>query len=316
MQTGGCALSTSYIRASLIHSMSDEPPIYRMSAVTASRRLAREAAQPASRDVFLNLEMLAIVSNSKLMVQEKIDFVNCRGTTLAGVLHLPPSTPRGAVILCHGMESTKNSEKLILLADALAARAILAFRFDFSYVGESGAEFADITYSGEVDDLRAAFELVSRRAAGKVALFGSSMGGTVALLFAAQEPSVAGVVSLAAPIHPENFPKRVLTPTALQEWRTRGFTTYHGQRLNVALLEDLENLDVPAAARRIACPVLILHGDKDEIVPVAEAYELHACLRGSKRLKLFHGADHRLSAAEDMRLAMQEALTWLVDSVG
>lgn len=250
------------------------------------------------------------------MPQETVAFANGRGATLAGVLHHSLPSPRSAAILCHGMESTKNSEKLILLADALAERGILALRFDFSYVGESSGSFADITYSGEVADLRAAFALISRRTAGKVAIFGSSMGGSVALLFAAQEPAVAGVASLAAPVHPENFPKRVLSAAELQDWRDRGFTMYHGQRLNLSLLNDLETIDIPAAARRITCPVLILHGDRDKVVPVEEAHELHACLRGAKRLSIFSGADHRLSSPEDMRSAMQEALTWLVESVG
>lgn len=250
------------------------------------------------------------------MPQESIVFANGRGATLAGVLHHPVSSPRGAAILCHGMESTKNSEKLIMLADALAERGVLALRFDFSYVGESSGNFADITYSGEVADLRAAFELISRHNAGRVAIFGSSMGGSIALLFAAQEDAVAAVVSLAAPIHPENFPKRVLSANELQAWRAQGFTMYHGQRLNLSLLHDLESIDIPAAARRISCPVLILHGDRDEVVPVKEAYELHGCLRGAKRLSIFSGADHRLSAPDDMRVAMQQALTWLVESVG
>lgn len=250
------------------------------------------------------------------MAQANIEFANGRGATLAGVLHQPPGAPRGAAILCHGMESTKNSKKLIWLADALAARGILALRFDFSYVGDSTGNFADITYSGEVADLRAAFELMARRTSGKVGLFGSSMGGTVTLLFAAQEPSIAAVVSLAAPVHPENFPRRVLSAKELHDWRIQGFTLYHGQRLNVSLLDDLEKIDVPAAARQISCPVLILHGDKDEVVPVKEARELHACLGGPKQLTIFSGADHRLSSPDDMRLAMGQAFTWLMDSVG
>ena len=118
---------------------------------------------------------------------------------------------------------------------------------------------------------------IQSRQPGKTAIFGSSMGGTVALLFAAEEPEVAAVTTLAAPMHPENFPKRMLTPLQLQHWRERGYTSYNGQRLNVSLLDDLERLNVPEAVRRIRCPVLILHGDADEVVPVAEAYELHEC---------------------------------------
>ena len=245
-----------------------------------------------------------------------ISFANSRGDTLAGVLHHPAENhSAGAAILCHGMESHKNSEKLIFLGQELARRGILALRFDFSYVGESSGKFEDITYSGEVEDLRAAYELVRQRCDGRIALFGSSMGGTVALMFAAAEPQVAAVATLAAPLHPEHFPSRVLSPAGLQRWRQRGFTRYNGQRLNLAMLEDLESIDVPSAARKIDCPVLILHGDADEVVPVAEAHELHSCLKNTKRLSILKDADHGLSDAATMQRAMLEALDWLTDHV-
>jgi len=213
------------------------------------------------------------------------------------------------------MESAKNSEKLIFLAKSLAERGLLALRFDFRYVGASSGKFADITYSGEVEDLKAAYDLIQSRQPGRTAIFGSSMGGTVALLFAAQEPKVAAIVTLAAPVHPENFPKRVLTPEQLQRWRERGHTTYNGQRLNVSLLDDLETLEVSVTARQIHCPVLIIHGDADKVVPVAEAYELHESLIAQKRLSIFKDTDHRFSNPLTMQQAMTEALAWLTEHV-
>jgi len=221
----------------------------------------------------------------------------------------------GNVILCHGMESDKNSEKLIFLGRQLAQSGVLVLRFDFAYVGESSGKFEDITYSGEVDDLSSAYAWVQSRRPDKTALLGSSMGGTVALLYAAREPSVAGVVTVAAPLHPERFPRRVLTAAQLEEWRERGFTTYNGRRLNVSLLEDLERLDVAAAARNVGCPVLILHGDADEVVPVDEAYELNSCLVNSKRLSILKGGDHRISTPALMQQAVDESLAWLIEHV-
>src|SRR5258705_9427584 len=105
---------------------------------------------------------------------ERISFPNSRGDTLVGVLHHPAeNNSAGAAILCHGMESHKNSQKLIFLSQELAQRGILALRFDFSYVGESSGKFEDITYSGEVEDLRAAYELMRQRRDGKIGIFGS-----------------------------------------------------------------------------------------------------------------------------------------------
>ena len=62
------------------------------------------------------------------------------------------------------------------------------------------------------------------------------------------------------------------------------------------------------SARRIVCPVLILHGDADEVVPVAEAYELAACLTRPNALAIFKDTDHRLSDPAVMQRAMAAAL--------
>jgi len=250
------------------------------------------------------------------MNEERISFANTHGDTLSGVLHQPAQgTPRGAVILCHGMESNKESEKLVYLGRAMAQRSIMALRFDFRYVGESSGKFEDITYSGEVEDLKAAHALVQSRNPGKIAILGSSMGGTVALLFAAQQPSLAALVTISAPFHPERFPNRVLTPAQAEQWRAQGFTHHNGQRINRSLLHDLERLNVPEAVKKIICPVLILHGDADEVVPVEEAHELYAALAHSKRLSILPASDHRLSDPAVMRRAIAEALEWLTQHV-
>ncbi len=121
---------------------------------------------------------------------------------------------------------------------------------------------------------------------------------------------------LAAPLHPEDFSKGMLTPAELRQWRAQGYTFYNRRRLNVTLLEDLDGIDVVAAAKKVRCPALILHGDADKVVPVEEAHEPYGCLTGSKRLSILAGADHRVSEPTMMRRAMAEALDWLMEHVG
>ena len=251
------------------------------------------------------------------MLEEKISFSSSGAKTIVGILHHPAAeSPRGTIILCHGMDSSKNSDKLVALGRDLAVHGFLTLRFDFAYVGESSEKFENITYSGEVEDLRAACSFIRDRYSGKIGILGSSMGGTVALLFAAEDRGIAALVTIAAPVHPEAFPRRVLSPYALQKWRARGFTFYNGQRLNLALLEDLETINVVESARKIACPLLIIHGDKDEVVPVEEAHELNACISGKKKLLILKGTDHRLSNPLIMQQAFTEALGWLMAHVG
>src|SRR5439155_26649951 len=153
------------------------------------------------------------------MREERVSFTNSRGEILIGILHQPLNgMTQGSVILCHGMESNKESRKLVSLSRALAQRGILTLRFDFSYVGESSGKFEDITYSGELEDLGAAFSLILNHSPGRIGVLGSSMGGTLALLFAAEKPTVGALVPIAAPMHPVQLPQRVVTRKQLQQW--------------------------------------------------------------------------------------------------
>lgn len=244
--------------------------------------------------------------------QEQVSFSNGRGQSLKGVFHRPARGEcRSAAILCHGMESNKESDKIVALSRALAETGILALRFDFSYAGDSDGKFEDITYSGEVEDLRAAYDFVLRFPVDKIGILGSSMGGTVALLFAAREKRIAALATIAAPLHPERITEAFLSREEVERWRREGFLFYHGRRINVSLLEDLENIDVPKAVKQISCPVLIVHGDQDETVAVAEARELYSHIQGPKRLAILRGADHRLTHPEHRKQALDESRDWL-----
>jgi hypothetical protein len=45
--------------------------------------------------------------------EERVTFHNSREQKLAGILHHPKTQPHAAVIFCHGMESSKESEKIV-----------------------------------------------------------------------------------------------------------------------------------------------------------------------------------------------------------
>jgi len=247
------------------------------------------------------------------MAEQEVSFVNSRGKILSGVLHLPSANhaSRG-VILCHGMESNKESEKLIALAGRLSDKGFLTLRFDFACANAGNGKFEDVTYSGEVEDLTAAFRfLLQQHDVEKISVFGSSMGGTVALLFAAQAQKVASLVTLAAPVHPEKITEHLLSPQQVADWRRTGYTIYHGRRINVTMLDDLESINVSKAIVEVRCPTLVIHGDRDETVPVAEGRELFSLLPGAKELLVIRGADHRFSDREHLEKVIDRATDWL-----
>ncbi len=249
--------------------------------------------------------------------EERVGFPSRRGNRLVGIVHAAASArvPRGAVILCHGMESTKDGTKHKLLGERLARRGFEVLRFDFSYVGESEGEFEDLSFRGEVEDLAGAWAFFRARVEGPIGILGSSMGGTVALLFAASEPAVAALATIAALADVRRMLAE-LRPAEIDRWRADGVFSLAGIRLKKSFLEDVETLDVLAACRLIRCPTFVAHGEADRVVPVTDSEAIAAALGGEHRLKIYPGADHRFSKPSDLDEMLADTSEWLATHVG
>jgi len=239
---------------------------------------------------------------------ERLVFPSRRGSRLVGLWHAGGGG--AGVILCHGMESCKEGTKSIRLAEGFAARGYDALRFDFSYVGESEGEFEDLTISGEVDDLAGAWRCARERLPGPIGIVGSSLGGTVALLFAAAEPAVAALATIAAVADPRRLSRR-LPAGACEQWRRDGVYEVYGMRLRSTFLEDAERLDIAAASARIRCPLLIAHGTKDDVVPCQDGAAIAAAAAAPHRLQLYPGADHRFSRPEMLDRLLGDIGDWM-----
>ena len=57
------------------------------------------------------------------------------------VLHLPSESPSFCFIACHGMFSSKDSDKFIAIAERFTQEGIAVLRFDDRGVGKSGGKF-------------------------------------------------------------------------------------------------------------------------------------------------------------------------------
>jgi len=130
----------------------------------------------------------------KTIESKSIEFKN-QGATLRGELFLPDT---GAcwpgVVLLHGFISDRRD--MVRPARELAARGMAALIFDLRGHGQSDGVYGE----DPVGDVLAARALLASEPhvdAGLVAVVGHSIGGRLALLAAAQEPSIAVVVALA-----------------------------------------------------------------------------------------------------------------------
>jgi pimeloyl-ACP methyl ester carboxylesterase len=204
---------------------------------------------------------------------------------LAYALWLPDGPPAGGVVAIHGAGSCKESH--FDFARAARAAGLAAVTYDQRGHGESGGALD----ARMLDDVAAMADLLP---AGPLALRGSSMGGYVALLAAARLPAAA-VVAI-CPAGAEYL---------LRGLRSDAFDfRADAEALDAFLAEQDELL----AARTLDVPLLLLHAEGDERVPVEHSREL-ARVAPNARLIAVPGGHHR-SVQHDGEL-QGEALRWL-----
>lgn len=126
---------------------------------------------------------------------EAITFFSGDGTRLSGWYVPAPAHPRGVIVLCHGVDSTRVA--MLKKARILNRHGYSTLLFDFRARGESGGDRCTIGFR-EVDDLLAAIRYVQSRPDTQglpLGVEGESMGGAVALMGAARCPAIRAVVA-------------------------------------------------------------------------------------------------------------------------
>jgi len=140
-----------------------------------------------------------------------VNFVS-GGTNCVGHLYLP-SIVGGVlpcVVLAHGFSGTQDTPSIRAAAQAFAEAGFAALTFDFRHFGASdGRPRQLITIDGQQEDIRAAVRWARSHPSidpDRVALWGTSLGGSHVIAVAADDPRLAAVV---AQVPFNGFPKRV-----------------------------------------------------------------------------------------------------------
>jgi len=131
--------------------------------------------------------------------EEAVSFYSA-GLELRGVLYRPApprSGPAPAVVLCHGFTAVKELY-LPPFARSLAAAGFAALAFDCRGFGESQGPPGRLIPDEQVEDVRQALTFLESRPdvdGRRMALFGTSFGGGIAVAAAARDPRARAVVS-------------------------------------------------------------------------------------------------------------------------
>ena len=184
------------------------------------------------------------------------------------VWHVPPREGYSVFLYFHGNGGALRwrSERFrALIADGSGLVA-LSYR---GYGGSSGRP----TEKGLLADATAAYAFaIARYPAKRIVLWGESLGSAVALALAAEKP--VGRVILEAPF------------TSAADVGTR-FCWFAPVRL---LMKDQFRSDLRASL--VTAPVLVVHGEKDAVIPVTLGKRLYGLISAPKHFVSVAGAGH------------------------
>jgi putative redox protein len=217
---------------------------------------------------------------------------------LSGHLAQPEvgATPPPGLVLCHGFptrgrESPQSGKSFPELADRIAAElGWLVLTMNFRGCGKAEGNFS---LGGWLDDVRAALDHVASLGASGVWVAGFGTGGSLALVEGARNPAVRGVAAMAAPADFDDWarhPRRLLLHARqVQVIRDPDFPDHFDRW--AAELRTAQ----PLAAAEALCPrpLLVLHGDSDDLTPLADGKAI-ADGHGKAELRVISGAGHEL----------------------
>src|SRR6201981_1459703 len=136
------------------------------------------------------------------MPAERFDFANAQGEKLAALLDRPDGTIREVALFAHSFPCGKDNKAARLIAQGLTSHGIAVLRFDFTGLGRSEGEFANTTFSSNINDLVAAADHLQTQVGRPAILIGHSLGGAAVLAAAHRIAEARAVVTIAAPSDP------------------------------------------------------------------------------------------------------------------
>ena len=202
--------------------------------------------------------------------------------------------PQAAVVVVHGWGG--NAAMMLPLARPLHEAGFAALFIDTRCHGASDDDsFTSLPRFAE--DAEHAFAWLAAQPGidpQRIALLGHSVGAGAVLFAASRTPQVAAVVSVAAFSHPVAMMRRLLAAKRLPERPLGRYILDYVQKTIGHRFDDIAPLTTIARIRR---PVLLVHGEDDEVVPIVEARQIYAA-RGDTPVELMTIAGNHDSFAD------------------
>ncbi len=322
-QSGGASLTGPQIVGAVAQARKDWDGWVKASVIALSALSGASAAGVTAVSAFVGYKVVRPARRKHgeaeeilpaQLPPEKVQFKSADGKlNLCGYFYPSPQSKAG-IILCHGFHGgAVDTHKPALFAQAHGYNALT---LDFRGCGESEGGTTSVGF-WEVEDLLGAIDYLKSRPEvdpERMALYGYSMGGAVAILAAERNPLIKAVVTDAAFASLDslllvNFryfyrlPAFPFRHTAV--WWSRRFNNTMGKRVDP--VEALKKMR--AEGRRL--PHLIIHGGKDLSIPVSDAHVLYEHSPGPKHLWILPQAAHVVGSYLDPQEYMNRISVFL-----
>ena len=243
--------------------------------------------------------------------------ISANGREITAVVTMPEGDGKfPAVVMNHGHGGSKDEGTGFAgIARALADKGIASIRMDFPGCGESPEPFTKNCLSNMVEDSNACRDyLVGNYSVdtGRLVVLGYSMGGritstiisqgehgyqAVALLAGAVGDGEKMAAGAGGAVDPEQF------PAVYAEAQEKGYyrvTTPYGKVQDLApqWFDDLRNIDPLENVGAFTGPVLVMYGDKDDVVP-PEVNKLSLNAYPNAKEIVVPGANHSYAFYQD-----------------
>ncbi len=183
------------------------------------------------------------------------------------------SGPNPAVLVMHGWGA--NASLMLPALAPLHAAGFAVLLLDARCHGLSDdAAFTSLPRFAQ--DIEAGLDWLRQQAsvdAQSLSVMGHSVGAGAALLSATRRPDVRAVISLSAFAHPREVMRTFLAQAHIPYPVLGWYVMRHVQAVIGARFDDIAPL---ASMARLRCPVLLVHGCDDEMVPFSDAQRLLA----------------------------------------
>jgi alpha/beta superfamily hydrolase len=248
------------------------------------------------------------------MAREKIEFTGALGEKLCGRLDIPDDRePRAYILFAHCFTGSKDVLAAKRIARSLWLRGFAIFRFDFTGLGDSEGDFANTTFSSNVEDLVAAAKYLREQKRAPAVLIGHSLGGAAVIAAAQHIPEVRGVCTIGAPSDPAHVTHHFGDALSAIEYTGEAQVNIGGRnfRMKRSFLNDLKWQEQEHCIENLGRALLIFHSQVDDIVGIENAGQIYQAAKHPKSFISLDGADHMLTNKEDSCYVAEVISAWV-----